>query len=195
MATCTAQITIGGFPGGWGGENMGIGPQRIMYLIEGGRAAWVLERVVHNTGDEEFVEPVTWVPRGPERLLADALVMVAVVVERDEAAKDLLSQRLGAEPTAELLGASYVDLTKLNGELMQDVEDLAIAVVQSKLVVTAMNGSSVFGQLALLERCSMTAEVCIASWVRQPGADGTLQTSGELPPEDPDAHRFDEIRI
>lgn len=195
MATCTAQITIGGFPGGWGGDNLGIGPERIMYLVEGGRAAWVLERVVHNSDEEGFTEPVTWVPHGPDRLLADALVMIAAVVEGNAEVRERLAQLFSAGKTDERGDGSYVDLTELDADSLRELEEAAATAVQSKLVVTVMNGSSVVGQLALLERCSMIAEVCMASWVRQPDVDGNIQTGGELPPEDPDAHRFTAVRI
>lgn len=195
MVTCTAQITIGDFPGGWAGPNIGIGPQRILYLLEGSRAAWVLERVVHNSDEDEFTGPVTWVPRGPENLLADALVMIAALVEANGDVQDLIAHRLGAKAASKLLTAPYVDLPELDGDLFLEIEDAAATAVKSKLVVTVMNGSSLVGQLGLLERCSMIAEVCSASWVRQPDADGNLQTGGELPPEDPDAHRFTALRI
>lgn len=193
MATCTAQITIGGFPGGWGGENVGIGPHRIMYLVEGGRAAWVLEPVVHNSEDDGTA-PVTWIPHGPDRLLADALVMIASLIQEDTGVRELIGRHLGGK-AHDFLEAAHVDLTEVDGDLLREIEEAAAAAVEAKLVVTVMNGSSVTGQLALLDRCSMVAEVCTASWIRQPDIDGKLQTAGKLPPEDPEAHRFGEIRI
>jgi hypothetical protein len=154
------------------------------------------ERVVHNSEEEEgFTEPVTWVPHGPDRLLADALVMIAAVVEGNAEVLERLAQLFATGKADELVKGSYLDLTELDGDSLRELEEAAAAAVQSKLVVTAMNGSSVVGQLALLERCSMIAEVCMASWVRQPDVDGNLQTGGELPPEDPDAHRFTAVRI
>lgn len=176
-----------------GGENVGIGPTHVLYLVEGGRAAWVLERVAHRSEDDGS-GPVTWVPHGPDRLLADALVMVAVVVQKHAGIRGLIEQKLG-EKAPDFFESEFVDLTEVDGDLLEEIENAAAAAVEPKLVVTVMNGSSVTGQLALLGRCSMVAEVCMASWIRQLDVDGKLQTAGDLPPEDPDAHLFTAVRL
>jgi hypothetical protein len=63
-ATCTAQIVVGGSMNYWGGPGVGIGPRRIMYLVEGARAAWVLEPVVHNSENGHRLPGSPGIPSG-----------------------------------------------------------------------------------------------------------------------------------
>jgi hypothetical protein len=76
MATCTAQIIVGGSGSGWGGDG-GIGPTHVLYLVEGSRAGWVLEKVAHQSDPDASLQPISWIAGAPQRILADALVMIA----------------------------------------------------------------------------------------------------------------------
>jgi hypothetical protein len=176
----------------WGGPGVGIAPVRIMYLIEGARAAWVLEPVAHNA---QAGQPVTWIPRRPEQILTDALVMIAALVDEDPAVRELIEDRLKPGQSRELLAGDRADLTELPEDVLEEHGAAALGSVRSKLVVTAMSGSSLTGQLALLDRCSMDAEVCMVSWMRETDSEDNTKVAGELPPDDPEAHRFYAVRI
>lgn len=176
----------------WGGPGVGVGPVRNMYLVEGARAAWVLEPVAHNSEDGQ---PVTWIPRTPEQILADGVVMIAALVDEDPAVRGLIEDRLKAGQSRELLTGDRADLTELPEDVLTEVESAALRAVRSKLVITAMSGSSLTGQLALLDRCSMDAEVCVVCWMRETDSEGNTKVAGELPPDDPEAHRFYALRI
>jgi hypothetical protein len=146
-ATCTAQIVLGGSMSGWGGPGVAIGPVRIMYLVEGQRAAWVPEPVAHNSQEGP---PITWIPSRPEQILADGLVMISALVDEDPKIRELIRDRLTPAQARALLGAEWSDLTELADECLEEIENSARKAVHSKLVITVMNGSSVTGQLALL---------------------------------------------
>jgi hypothetical protein len=140
-----------------------------------------------------------WVAGSPERILADGLVMIAALVENQPNIRKLIERRVDHKQAKALLDEGLGELDGLSGDALDELETAACEAVRSKLVVTVMDGSSVTGQLALLDRCSMEAEVCTASWVRvkrwsqEAGAE-KLQTQGTLPPEAPEAHRFYEVR-
>jgi hypothetical protein len=189
--TCAAQIVVGGSMNYWGGPGVGIGPVRIMYLVEGQRPAWVLETVAHNSEGK----PITWIPSRPERILADGLVMIAALVDEDPAIRELIEDRLEPSQARELLAGGRADMTELPEDFVEELESAALASIRTKLVVTAMSGSSLIGQIALLDRCSMDAEVCMASWMRVTDSEGKTEIAGELPPDDPESHRFYEVRI
>lgn len=163
-----------------------------MYLVEGGRAAWVLEPVRHTSQE---AEPIIWVPCRPERILADGLVMIAAIVEEDAAIRELIEKRLEPSQARALLSGDWADLTKLPKDLLEEIESAALRSVRSKLVVTAMSGTSLTGQIALLDQCSMDAEVCTVSWIRETDSEGNSKVAGDLPPDDPDGHRFYELRV
>jgi hypothetical protein len=191
-ASCTAQILVGGSTNYWGGAGVGIGPDRNMYLVEGSRAAWVLEPVTHNSQANEIF---TWIPSGPERLFADGLVMIAVLVDQDPDMKEIIESRLKPEQAQALLTSSNVDLTDMPDDVLGELQAAAPNSIRSKLVITVMAGSSISGQVALLDRGSIEAELCTVSWARAIDPDGKPVVAGKLPPDDPDAHRFYEVRI
>src|SRR5262245_49576271 len=112
--TCTAQIVIGGSMNYWSGPGVGIGPSRIMYLVENERAHWILESVVHNS---ENASPITWIPSRPTQILADALVMIAALVDQDPPLRELIEDRLKPEQVRALLHSPLGDLTELPDEL------------------------------------------------------------------------------
>ena len=199
-ASCTAQITVGSPTSYWGGPGVGIGPSHVMYLVEGARTAWILETVAHQTERGVGHEPTTWVAGAPDRILADGLLMIAALVENDPDVRKLIESRVDQKRAQALLDERWAELDGLSGDVLDELEAAAREAVHSKLVVAVTDGSSVTGQLALLDRCSMEAEVCTASWIRvkrwsQEAGDDVLQTAGTLPPEDPEAHRFYALRI
>jgi hypothetical protein len=190
-ATCTAQMLVGGSMNYWGGPGIGIGPGRIMYLVEGARAAWILEAVAHASEDRP---PVTWIPCRPERILADGLVMVAALIDEDPTVRSLIEDRLKPNQRDKLLGSDWADLGELPEDVVEELESAALTGVRSKLAIALLSGSSLAGQIALLERCGMDAEVCTVSWMRQTSSEGDTEVAGKLPPDDPEAHRFYAIR-
>ena len=178
----------------WAGPGVGIGPARILYLFEGSRAAWVLQTAL-GYQSPQAVSRLVWVASRPERILADGLVMVAALVEQDADIRKAIEQALEPKQAQKLLEADWSDdLDAIADEALEVIETAAQQSVSSKLVVSVLNGSSIAGQLALLDRCSMDVEVCTPSWTRETNDGGTMHTTGALPPEDPGAHRFTAVR-
>lgn len=197
VATCTAHITVGAPTTGWGGEGVGVGPSHIIYLVEGGRAAWCMEPVTH-TGDPQAGagDAVTWVARAPELILADGLMMIAALIQSDEKVRGLLgTSRAKRTGGGRLLELDWADLGDLEDEVIASAESASVGALATKLVVTVMEGSSIRGQLGLLERGSMDVEVCTPSWLRALDDRGEVHAAGNLPPEDPGDHRFTAIRL
>jgi hypothetical protein len=120
--------------------------------------------------------------------------MIAALVDEDLPLRKLIEDRLTPEQARALLSAGRADLTELPDDVLEELEAAALPSVRSKLVVTSMAGSSLTGQIALLDRCSMDAEVCTVSWMRETDSDGNTKAAGELPPDDPEAHRFYDVR-
>jgi hypothetical protein len=167
-----------------------------MYLVEGARAAWILEPVQHVANEPE-VRPITWIPRGPEQILADALVMIAGLVVEDEKVQTLLGRLPPSKSSKPPLDGDWFDLTEFETEALERLEESALNAIppECKLIVTSMSGSSIYGQLGLLEDGAMDAEVCTVTWMRGRDFDGNVSTAGELPPDDPESHRFTALRI
>jgi hypothetical protein len=195
--TCTAQILIGHHPYGWGQPCRGMGPLDVMYLVEGSRASWFLEPVAHQVSPEERTAPrvTEWILTRPERILADGLLLLALN-ERDPDPNliESVEEFLSPKDAHALLSSERADLTRIDEKGTQALADTALDSIESKLVVTVMEQSAITGQLALLERCSMYAEVCTTQWIRSQDMHGEARTAGELPPENPDDHGFYAVR-
>ena len=198
MRNCTGQITVGSPARGFfGGSDVGIGPRRVLYLVEGSRAAWVLESVVHNFGEGQPASPVTWVASRPERIMADGLRMIAALEFEHPLVRQMIASLSETTVGAEMLSGPHADLTLIDETELARVADVAAEAIprDAKLIVTPFGGSSITHQLGILERGTFEAEVCVPAWARGAGPDGEVRTAGKLPPEDPGAHRFHEVRI
>jgi hypothetical protein len=134
----TAQLAVGTpHP-----NHDGIIPTHVAWLSENGRAGWLLEptaRGLWGTDESWTQEEISWVPGGPEHILEDGLLLIAVHVLRDKMPVEIL-----------------VELR----ERCQHVD------MGQKVVVTVLGGSSLEGQLPLLERYPMQVEVCTVTYSR-----------------------------
>lgn len=207
MASRTAQILIGHSDMYHGG----IYPTHVMYLAENSRPVWLLEPVgrglagtASDQPDDEEVpawttEAVAWVPSGPEHILEDGLLLLALHVLRDENLLELAESRL-----PELLKVGRrIDLTKMPKSGLDELRQRCTQIdLHYKLAVTVLEGSSIHGQLPVLERYPMEVEVCTVTYSRlargfagsgKPEARGSL-TAG-WPDDGPPDHRYYEVNI
>jgi hypothetical protein len=157
----TAQLAVGTpHP-----HHDGIIPTHVAWLSENGRAGWLLEptaRGLWGTDESWTQEEISWVPGGPEHILEDGLLLIAVHVLRDESLLELARKNL-----PELLDDSAVELEKMPVEILVELRERCQHVdMGQKAVVTVLGGSSLEGQLPLLERYPMQVEVCTVTYSR-----------------------------
>lgn len=202
MASMTAQILVGQ-PDMYHG---GIYPTHVVSLYENSRPGWRLQPTgrdlggspVDNTGEGRIlsIREVVWVPSGPEHILEDALLLVAIHVlwgaDRAAPAVDDLG-------VPELLDEDFVDLTKIPTEALQELRGFVAAIdVDYKLVIAILEGSSVLAQLPVLERYPMQVEVCTVSYSRlrrEMANSGPLVACGSLEPPPGADHRYYGLNI
>jgi hypothetical protein len=122
-------------------------------------------------------EEISWVPAGPEHILEDGLLLIAVHVLRDG---DLLELTRAKLP--ELVRDSSVELEKLPADLLGELRERSRHInMGQKVVVTVLGGSSLEGQLPLLERYLMQLEVCTVTYSRTANQwSPALRTRGSL---------------
>ncbi len=153
-------------------DHGGIHPSHHIFLSENSRPAWIL-------AGENFLEGkknITWIPT-LENMLEDALLMVAIYVLKNsdvrEKAEKYFNKELGdwIELYEDIEKNKLAELYKMCREIEYDC----------KLVVTAFEGSSIGGQLKILEEYSMDIEVCTAiysrfysEWREETVIDGSL---------------------
>lgn len=161
MGSMTALLAIGTpHP-----NHDGILPTHVAWLSENGRPGWLLTRAgrrwVHP--DQAWSEEeITWVPAGPEHILEDGLLLIGVRVLRDEALLDEVATLLPA-----LLEDNFVELEKMPPASLEDLRERSRHIdMGHKVVVTVLGGSSLEGQLPLLERYPMQLEVCTVTYSR-----------------------------
>ena len=122
-------------------------------------------------------------------------VALAALVDDDPETSGLIEERFTPAQAQALLKDDWADLTEVAEDALVQVQAVAARNVRSKLVVTAMAGSSIAGQLAILDACSMDPEVCMVSWHRHTDDEGKVHVGGHLPPDNPEDHRFTAVRI
>jgi hypothetical protein len=170
MADVTAQIIVGGV-NPWGG---GIKPTHMLWLSENGRSAWQLQPRGRDIGGwrvdelpEERLpswttEEIVWVPDGPDNILEDGILMIAIHVLRDAAVVDLASTLLPV-----LLEERFNELEKMSDESLLELRDQCRKITMDyKLVVTVLEHSSLGEQLDRLEGYAVEVEVCTVTFAR-----------------------------
>lgn len=131
--------------------------------------------------------PVTWIPRGPQHGLEDALLMIAIHVLRDEALLQMVRERCPA------LAATRADGPLPDGGFPSpgDMDEGLLVELQErcselrwdfKLVITIFEGSMLTWQQHVLENYGMAVEVCNVSYHRKSGADGSEVWGSLAPP-------------
>ncbi|MFW5807332.1 MAG: hypothetical protein ACOCWU_06660, partial [Spirochaetota bacterium] len=137
MATMTAQILVGGNHRHHGG----IIPTHAVYLSENSRSAWILMSYEIYPEGPLYIRRVIWIPT-VERMLEDAIVMIALHVVRDsrvlEAASACFDRPEG-------------DRLELYDDAKGDLDGLyeAARAVKGfpKLVISVLAGSTIVRQL------------------------------------------------
>lgn len=173
MAPVTAQLLVGHSDLYHGG----IYPTHRLWLSENSRPAWVLEpdrraARAEQAGDEDpptwTLEPTVWVPSGPDFVLEDAILLIAIHVLREPSVLEIVNERFPVltesripfeQKPVELEGLPADELAELRSLCRQS--DLAY-----KLVVTVLSDSSLVAQLPVLEDYPMELEVCTVTYSR-----------------------------
>lgn len=179
MGTFTAYMAIG-----WPNED-GIIPSHEVWLWENSRPAWVLEPTQSRLtgGDPDRADrpgslsPIRWIPEGPEHILEDGLLLLAMHGVGNEDVLDLAGELLpeltetntsGLEPGEDLLR----DLNVMSADnpdaadALSELRALSSQIPWAKLVVTVLGSSSLGEQMPILERYPMDLEVCTVSYSR-----------------------------
>ncbi len=157
MATMTAQILVGGTSSYHGG----ILPSHVVCLSAHSRPAWILmAHEIHPEASND-TRRVIWIPT-VERMLEDAIVMIALHVVRDsrvlEAASACFDRPEG-------------DRLELYDDAKGDLDGLyeAARAVKGfpKLVISVLAGSTIVRQLPVLREYTMDVEVCTSTFRRE----------------------------
>ncbi len=174
MSTVTAQILVGQ-PHTYHG---GIGPTHYLFLLENSKPVWVLAN--ENISRYTRVRRIRWIPT-IRNMLEDALLMIGVHVIKDKELIDMaMSFNLDyKKPMIELYSTfSDEQLNKLYKKC-KEIENFP------KIVVVALNESTIKGQLDILEKYKMDVNVCVpiysrsfSEWTKETEIKGSLNLKG-----------------
>jgi hypothetical protein len=158
MATYTAQALVGQAHPNHGG----ITPTQRLYLSENSRPAWILlSEGIPGQGSDRTSEKIIWTPT-LDRMMEDALLMIALYVLEDPTARQIAGASLNGESKRALdVGAVFDEQTR------QKLYARCRAMENRyKLVLTVLEGSSIARQLGVLDAYSMDVEVCTPRYSR-----------------------------
>ena len=146
--TATIFVSPGTSPHHYAGSSQ---PSHVMFLDEGGRAAWA----IHNLTD--CSAPITYlIPQAPETILSDALLMIGATITQDPNCISALMAR-GFSP-----GAGRVDLSA--GDLLPFKEEvLAGGLRQARVGVATSLHSTVGRQIGELTALGTEVELYLAT--------------------------------
>jgi hypothetical protein len=151
MGTITAQILVGGEHPNDGG----ISPEYSMCLFEGSRAAWKLKK------EGELTREIVWIPT-VEHMLEDAILMIALYVERDEQLVVLVESKLGQKLPNRLEMYDALD-EQTRTDLYEKCREISF---KYKWILTAITGSHILHQLSSLKQYHAQMEVCVPIYTR-----------------------------
>lgn len=168
MGSFTAQILVGQAHPYQGG----IIPSHLLFLSENSRPAWVLTMLDSASNEEK----ITWIPT-VENMLQDALLMISVYV--------LKNQKIRSAPEIKkILKKDFIELYDDIGEKsLQELYNKCLNIdFHCKLVVVTFEGSTIRGQLKVLQDYEMDLEVCTpvysrfySEWKNSIQIEGSLQ--------------------
>lgn len=171
MGSITAQILIEESHV----DSKGINPTHYMFLSEERIPTWTLVSENIKNKDEEFIKKI-WYPT-MENTLDDALLMIAIYVLKDNATVEL-AQSSFKDLSQNSIGL-YNDIDKENREKLYEISRNLFSGL--KIVITVMEGSSLFDHLHLLKGYKMEIEVCTPiysrlyySWYKEQIEKGSL---------------------
>ena len=142
-------------------------PTHVVYLSEGFRP--VLRLVPIDPAEAE--QAVSWVPRSPSTILADALVMLAALVVGDRQTIAVLDSTRSGKVTS-----GPLELANSAGEALVAA---CAGLLNASLVVAVCEGSSVADQLRILADVAGEVEVLSSSYLSC-GPLGQRTTRGSL---------------
>lgn len=157
MATMTAQILVGGSHRNHGG----IIPTHVLFLSENSRPAWILASQQIYADDPVDTQRIIWIPT-VERMLEDAIVMIAMHVVRDPGVIDAASACF-ENPESKRLEL-YADAKAGIDGLYEAARAISGF---PKLIVSTFAGSTINRQLPVLREYSMDVEVCPSAYRRE----------------------------
>ena len=174
MATLTAQILAGSPHQNHGGIN----PSHYLFLSENSRPAWVLvQQNLFNTENRQE-EKITWIPT-VEDMLEDAILMIAVHVQKNQGILEL------ASTFTDNIESDRLELYEVFNESQrkQLYEKCQVIPNFPKLIVSFFHGSTIQSQLKVIEQYKMDVELCgpvysrlYSAWSQETNIIGSLSS-------------------
>lgn len=159
MATITAKMMIGrAHP-----YDGGIILEYYLFLSENGIAGWTLveENLYGKKEIDKDQRIAQWIPT-IEHMLEDAMLMVGLYVLKDTELTAVMERYFNKVPrTAEL----YTDIPSEELGVMRS--HMKMLEQQYKVSLTVYEGSTLMGQLSILEKYPMDIEVCVPIYLRE----------------------------
>lgn len=156
-------------------DSKGINPTHYMFLSEERIPTWTLVTENIRNKDNEFIKK-NWYPT-MENTLDDALLMIALYVIKDEEAI-VLAQSSFKNFSQNSIGL-YNDIDKENREKLYEISRNLFSGL--KIVITVMEGSTLFDHIHVLKDYKMEIEVCTPiysrlyySWYKEQIEKGSL---------------------
>jgi len=173
MSTVTAQILVGRAHQNHGG----IEPTHYLFLTENSKPAWFVFSADVFFKENHKTNKITWIPTTDNKL-EDALLMIAIHILKDkEICK--LSKKYFRNKSAERVEV-YEDIDKKDRHKLYE-KCRAIKNI-FKIVLTALESSSILYQIKILENYKMDVEVCTpqytrsySGWIGETRIKGTLE--------------------
>ena len=159
MASFTAQILVGS-------GNEGIRPSHYLFLSENDRAGWVL--VPQNVQEiDGQATRIVWVGAGPDRLLEDAFLMIAIHVQHN-----VEVTQLAMHLCSEIVTKDRVELQNLTDSQLEQLYARCRCVVDyPKLIISVFRNSYIDQQLKIIELYKMNVDVTRTTYSRSTYSD------------------------
>ncbi|OAT86351.1 hypothetical protein [Desulfotomaculum copahuensis] len=157
MGTYTAQILIGTEHQNHGG----IIPSFVLYLSENSKPAWILLPHGINAGGCPKYQKIVWIPT-VKNMLEDALLMISINILRDKEIVEM-ANRIFGEACSDVNNTLYLYNYENLSQLYKKSRDLES---NYKLVITALDNSTILNQLNILEKYKFYVEVCVPVYIR-----------------------------
>ena len=158
-------------------------PTHVLTLSENSRASWTCAPLQVGAPDGAPAVgtsgPVVWVPWGPQRILADGLLLAGV-----HAIGDPLVRKSFASAFGRGWDESRLELEHGVGDLSSVDGILDTSPMDAMFVVVALDGSTVTSQLPRLQTLQAKVEVSVSRYVHRSGPGGFIESVGSLGSDD-----------
>ena len=157
MSTVTAQFLVGRAHQNHGG----IEPTHYLFLTENSKPAWFIFTTDVFSEEKHKTKKITWIPT-VDNMLEDALLMIAIHILKDKEICEL-AKKYFRNKSAEWV-EMYEDIDeKDRHQLYEKCRDIKI---RFKIVLTALEGSSILNQIKILENYKMDMEIFTPQYIR-----------------------------